>query len=83
MILSYTEKKREKLKFADLSSNMSVFTLTSYSGSWQRKEGKIIALDRAYIGYDTLLSGTLFTGAIETDLVLEKGESGLPLWSLS
>ncbi len=62
---------------------MSVYALVSRSGSWSRIDGKIVSVESEYIAYDTSLSGTLFTWAIMTDILLEKWESGTPIWSLS
>ena len=60
-----------------------IFALVSRSGSWHRIHGKVLALDQEYIAYDALLSGTLLSGATLTDIVLEKWESGAPIWSSS
>jgi hypothetical protein len=63
--------------------SQAIYTLISRSGSWQRREGHIISLSGSYIWYDGSLSWSLFAGAIETDIVLEKWESGTPVWTLS
>ena len=60
-----------------------LYALVSRSGSWQRIEGHVTRVDATYMAYDRSLSGTLFTGAIETDIVLLPGESGTPVWSFS
>lgn len=58
--------------------------LLRYS-SWQlrRYDAEITGLERDYIGVDASLSGTYLTWAIEISIALEKGESGLPVWTLS
>ena len=58
--------------------------LLRYS-SWQlrRYDTEITGLERGYIGVDASLSGTYLTWAIEISIALEKGESGLPVWTLS
>jgi S1-C subfamily serine protease len=71
------------VSYESLGIDTPAYTLVSRSGSWQRIEGRITALDASYIWYDSSLSGGVFTGAIETDIVLEVGESGTPIWILS
>ncbi len=60
-----------------------IYALVSRSWSLIRVEGNILSLDANYIGYDVSLSGRVFTGALETDIVLETGESGTPIWTFS
>ncbi len=67
----------------DLSVGMAVYALVLWDGIWKRQEGKIISLSGSYVGYDTTLSGTTFTWAIEIDIVLEPWASGTPIWTLS
>lgn len=64
-----------------LSIDTPVYILVSRSGSWQRIEGRITARDVSYVWYTSTLSGGVSTGAIETDIVLEAGESGTPIWT--
>lgn len=71
------------VEYSDPIVSMPIYTLVSRSGSWYRIDGKIKTIDQKYIAYDSILSGTVFTWGIETDIILEKGESGTPIWSLS
>ncbi len=59
-----------------------IYALVFRSGSWIRIDGKLLSKDTSYIGYDTILSGKVFTGALETDIVLLPWESGTPIWTL-
>lgn len=56
--------------------------ITIYSGSYRRM-WKILARDISYIAYDTYLSGSLLSGAIITDILVDRWESGTPIWTLS
>ena len=69
--------------WSDPQIDEPVYALVSRSGSWQRIDGKILGIDASYTWYDDALSGTTFTGATSTDIVLEKWESGTPIWTLS
>ena len=67
-----------------ITKDLPVFALVSRSGSWQKIEWKITNTSQSYIGYDGALRlSQLYTGAIETDILLEPGESGTPIWTLS
>lgn len=58
-----------------------IFALVMLSGSWQRVDGSILGEDVSYIGYDENLAGRVYSGALETDIVLSPGESGTPIWN--
>ncbi len=60
-----------------------VFALVSRSGSWQKREGHIRELNTSYQAYTDHLSGAILSWALVTDIVLERGESGTPLWTAS
>lgn len=60
-----------------------VYLLRFLSGGVRRFDTMITAVDVAYIGFDRSMSWVYSTGWIEIGLSLEKGESGLPVWSLS
>ena len=67
------------LPLSDPSIGQSVMILT-----WSGKvSGKILALDPSYIAYDGSLSGSVLSGSFVTDILLEPGESGSPVWTLS
>lgn len=61
----------------------AVYILRSHSWSWKRTIAHIRAVNVSYIGYDRTLSWIYQTGALQIDLALEEGESGLPVWTLS
>ncbi len=71
------------LEYEEAIPMSPVYALVSRSWLWSRLDGKILAIDKKYFAYDSILSGAVFTWGIETDIVLEKGESGTPIWSLS
>ncbi len=77
------DESRYLLRYETPLPDMSIHALVSRSGSWSRIDGKILAIDQKYMAYDRVLSGRVFTWGIETDIVLEKGESGSPIWSNS
>ncbi len=60
-----------------------VYLLRYSSWTWRRYDTQITALDKDYIAFDNSLSGVYLTGALEIPLPLEKGESWLPVWTLS
>ncbi|MBP6981755.1 trypsin-like peptidase domain-containing protein, partial [Candidatus Gracilibacteria bacterium] len=87
MTLPEIEKKSLSISIfpeSKITKDLSVFALVSRSGSWQKIEGKITNTSESYIGYDpTLRLSQIYTGALETDILLEAGESGTPIWTLS
>ena len=64
----------------DISVWDTLTVFVSRDGEWQRIDGYAVSLDASYVGYDSSLSGKVFTGAIETDILVEKWESGAPVW---
>jgi S1-C subfamily serine protease len=72
---SYTSLRQS----SELSLRQEIYILTS-TGKFS---GQIISLTPSYIAYDTHLSGSLLSWAIMTDIVVERGESGTPIWTLS
>ncbi len=48
-----------------------------------RVQGRILGLSQDYLGYDATLSGKLLSWTIVTDIIIDHGESGTPLWTLS
>ncbi|MBP6981264.1 trypsin-like peptidase domain-containing protein [Candidatus Gracilibacteria bacterium] len=87
MTLPETEKKSVSISIfpeSKITKDLLVFALVSRSGSWQKIEGKITNTSHSYIGYDpTFRLSQIYTGAIETDILLEPGESGTSIWTLS
>ncbi len=87
MTLPEIEKKSLSISIfpeSKITKDLSVFALVSRSGSWQKIEWKITNTSESYIGYDpTLRLSQIYTGALETDILLEPGESGTPIWTLS
>ena len=60
-----------------------ISALLNRSGAWQRIDGHILELNVSYRAYDGDLEGKIFTGALVTDILLELGESGTPIWTHS
>ena len=87
MTLPEIEKKSLSISIfpeSKITKYLPVFALVSRSGSWQKIEWKITNTSQSYIGYDsTLRLSQVYIGAIETDILLEPGESGTPIWTLS
>ena len=75
--------RRNDGKHSSFETNTPIYALVFRSGSWMRIDGEILSEDASYIGYDTTLSGRVFTWALETDIVLLPWESGTPLWTSS
>lgn len=80
-LLEYTsgENYPSLRQSSELSIWQGLYILTSTG----RLSGQIISLTPSYIAYDTHLSGSLLSGSITTDIVVERGESGTPIWTLS
>lgn len=45
--------------------------------------GQILSLAPSYIAYDSHLSWSLLSGSLMMDIIVERGESGTPIWTLS
>ncbi len=48
-----------------------------------RVQGHILGLSQDYLGYDATLSGKLLSWTVVTDIIVDHGESGTPIWTLS
>lgn len=71
------------LSFDTVKKNDLLYALVERSGGVIRLEGKVTATDVRYLGYDSSLSGKVFTWAIESNIVLSPWESGTPIWKNS
>lgn len=80
-ILEYVSEERypSLRQSSEPSLGQEIHILTS-TGKFS---GKIISLIPSYIAYDTHLSWSLLSGALATDIIVERGESGTPIWTLS
>lgn len=67
----------------DLDIWQWVYALVNRSGRWIRLDGHILDLHVSYQAYSSDLEGHIFTGATLSDILLESGESGTPIWTLS
>lgn len=72
-----------KYVFARPKRGEWIYLFRSQSGRLMRHDGVITALDQSYYAYDENFSGRVYTGAIAIDILLEKGESGTPVWTSS
>ncbi len=66
-----------ELSELELTAWESVFILTATG----RISGSIIGLAQDYIGYDATLSWRTLSGTVVTDIVVDRGESGTPIWT--
>ena len=71
------------ISLQDITIWQPISALLNRSGAWQRIDGHILELNVAYRAYDGDLEGKIFTGALVTNILLELGESGTPIWTHS
>ncbi len=48
-----------------------------------RIQGRILGLSQNYLWYGTMLSGKLLSWTVVTDIIVDHGESGTPIWTFS
>jgi hypothetical protein len=83
--LSIIGRKKSDLNLQKkvLNQGDPVYILRFVSGSLKRIDTKVTNTNISYVWLSSAFSGEILTGWIEIDIALEKGESGLPVWTLS